>query len=123
MSVLMLRLPFKSLWHVSPVVCFREISHTDASPKKNKIIFRQEPGRERRRQENKENEEEKDKEDKKEEGEEGGEESTAVESYDDLIDYLLAKPCLEGHTIQKHFLPFLGKNQVLYTHKTKEYYG
>jgi hypothetical protein len=46
-------------------------------------------------------------------GEEEGEE---VESYEHLIEYLMAKPApWPGVVCQRHFLPFLGRNQVLFT--------
>ncbi len=39
-----------------------------------------------------------------------------VESYEHLVEYLMAKPVpWPGAGTQKHFLPFLGRNQVLYT--------
>ena len=49
--------------------------------------------------------------------EEGGEEEgEEVESYEHLIEYLMAKPVpWPGVKCQRQFLPFLGRNQVLFT--------
>ncbi|GAB5032429.1 zinc ccch-type [Nannochloropsis oceanica] len=48
--------------------------------------------------------------------EEGGEEVQEVESYEHLIEYLMAKPTpWPGVACQRKFLPFLGRNQVLFT--------
>jgi hypothetical protein len=38
-----------------------------------------------------------------------------VETYEHLIAYLLAKPCVGSGGVRRHFLPFLGRNQVLFS--------
>lgn len=38
-----------------------------------------------------------------------------VETYEDLVEYLSAKPTMESTGVLKHFLPFKGRNQVLYS--------
>lgn len=42
----------------------------------------------------------------------GGE---AVETYEQLVAYLRAKPCVGDGGVQRGFLPFQGRNQVLFS--------
>lgn len=38
-----------------------------------------------------------------------------METYEQLVRYLMAKPCVgEGRGVQRQFLPFHGRNQVLF---------
>jgi len=43
-----------------------------------------------------------------------GPDDLPVNTYERLVDYLRAKPAV-GDTTYNHFLPFLGRNQVLYS--------
>lgn len=42
-------------------------------------------------------------------------EGEAVETYEQLVAYLCAKPCVGDGGVQRGFLPFQGRNQVLFS--------
>lgn len=43
-----------------------------------------------------------------------------METYEHLVSYLMAKPAVGGGGVRRAFLPFHGRNQVLYSVLTEE---
>jgi hypothetical protein len=37
-----------------------------------------------------------------------------VSTYEELVEYLCTQPCIGRTGVQRHFLPFMGRNQVLF---------
>lgn len=39
---------------------------------------------------------------------------SVVSTYEELVEYLCTQPCIGPTGVQRHFLPFMGRNQVLF---------